>query len=121
MRKTVLVLEGDADLRQTILDALEAAGFEVVTAANGLDALEALRDIREPSLILLDLKLPGLDGIEFRRRFLETLQLPAVPVVLLSGDSKGQEQARTLGFPSLKKPFGKKDLQRIVAQYCAEN
>ena len=115
----ILALEGDADLRQAILDILESAGFDVLTAGNGREALEALREIRQPSLILLDLEMRGMHGPDFRRSLLETLELSSVPVVLLGGHPRDQKQARTRGFGFLKKPFREEDLLRIVAQYCA--
>ena len=122
MRRTVLVVEDDSDLRDAILDVLESAGFDAVMAGNGQEAFEALRDRREPALILLDLEMPVMDGFELRRRLLESPGLSAIPVVLLSGDSKDQKQAGNLGFArSLKKPFGEEDLLRIVSQYCGDN
>ena len=116
----ILALEGDADLRQAILDILESAGLDVLMAGNGREVLEALRDLRAPSLVLLDLKMPGMDGLEFRRNLLETLELSSVPLVLLGRGPSGEKQARTRGFGFLKKPFGEEDLLRIVARYCAD-
>jgi CheY-like chemotaxis protein len=117
--KTVLVVEDDSDLREAILDVLESAGLGVVMAGNGQEALDALRKRGEPSLILADLKMPVMDGFEFRRRMPEIPSFAAVPVVLLSGDSRAEQQARSLGFARLlKKPFGEGDLLRTVAQTC---
>jgi CheY-like chemotaxis protein len=121
MRRTILVVEDDTDLRETLHDVLESAGFDVRTASDGREALEIVRDLREPALILLDLKMPVMDGLEFRRRLLETPGVSEVPVVLLSGDSKSQRQARSLGScGSLSKPFREQDLLRVVARYCAD-
>jgi CheY-like chemotaxis protein len=122
MRREILVVEDDSDLRDAILDVLESAGFDAFMARNGQEALEALQDRREPALILLDSKMPVMDGFELRRRLLESPGFSAIPVVLLSGDSKDQKQAGNLGFArSLKKPFGEEDLLRIVSQYCGDN
>jgi CheY-like chemotaxis protein len=119
MRKTVLVVEDDADLREAIADVLSSAGLDVVTAGNGREALDALRDLREPALVLLDLKMPVMDGFEFRRRLLETPGVSEVPVVFLSGDSKSQRRARSPDSArSLRKPFREEDLLRVVARYC---
>ena len=122
MRRTVLVVEDDSDLRGAMLDVLESSGFDAVMAANGREALEALHDRCEPALILLDLKMPVMDGFEFRRRLLDSPGLSAIPVVVVSGDSKARNQARGLGSaPSLMKPFGVEDLLRIVSKYCGNN
>ena len=115
------MLEDDADLRLTLRDVLESKGLEVFTAGDGREALDMLRGLREPCLILLDLKMPVMDGFEFRRRLSETPKLCEVPVVLLSGDWKSQRQAGTLGCQgSLNKPFREEDLLRVVARYCAD-
>ena len=119
MRNAILVVEDDNDLRATLLEVLEGAGFDVIMAANGQEALRALASERTTSLILLDLKMPVMDGLEFRRRQLENPRLASVPVVLVSGDSRGQSEAGRLGFAcSVKKPFGVTDLLATVRRYC---
>ena len=119
MRKRILVVEDDRDLRETILAALEGEGFDVDTAANGREALDALETRRQTSLILLDLRMPVMDGLEFRRRQLASPLLASVPVVLLSGDSRGDQQASSLGFAlSMKKPIGEPDLLAVVRRFC---
>jgi CheY-like chemotaxis protein len=121
MRKTVLVVEDDPDLRDAILDVLESAGLDAIPAGNGREALDALRDLRKPALILLDLKMLVMDGVEFRHRLLETPGVSEVPIVLMSGDPKSQLPNRTPApAGSLRKPFREEDLLRIVGQYCAD-
>lgn len=121
MRNAILVVEDDNDLRATLLEVLEGAGLDVIMAANGQEALRALASERATSLILLDLKMPVMDGLEFRRRQLENPRLASVPVVLVSGDSRGQSEADRFGFAcSVKKPFGVTELLAIVRRYCGE-
>ena len=121
MRRTILVVEDDADLRDAILDVLESAGFDVLTAGDGQEAFRILGNLREPALVLLDLKMPVMDGFEFRRQLLETPGVSEVPMVVLSGNSRSPQQARTLAsHGSLDKPFREEDLLRVVAQYCAD-
>ena len=120
MRKTILVVENDASLRDALFDTLESAGFAVLTAVDDREALEILRDLREPALMLLDLKIPAAGGFEVRSQLLETAGISEGPVRLLSGTSKNHaRQRRTLDSArSPEKRFSKKELLRVVAQYC---
>src|SRR5207244_10672732 len=63
---TVLVVEDDFDLRDALVPILEYEGHRVVSAANGKEALERLQTMPPPSLILLDLMMPVMDGEQFR-------------------------------------------------------
>lgn len=82
---TVLLVEDDEVIRRSVALALERYGYRVTTAADGLDGLERFRDDR-PDLLLLDVMLPGLDGIGLCRRIRET---STAPVLMMSarGDS----------------------------------
>lgn len=119
MRKTILVVEDDTDLREALFDALESAGFDVLTAGDGREALEILRKLREPALMLLDLKIPSADGYEIRSRLLETPGVSEAPVALVSADPKNRRRARTLDSArSPEKRFSRQELLRVVARYC---
>ena len=81
--------------------------------------LEILQKLREPALMLLDLKIPAADGCEVRSRLLESPGVSEVPVALVSADPKNRRQPRTLSSArSPEKRFSKEELLRIVAQYC---
>ena len=78
-----MIVEDDHLIREAIAEALGEEGFEVVEAANGREALEALH--REPaSLVLLDLMMPIMDGWQFREEQLRDPELSDIPVVVLS-------------------------------------
>ncbi len=118
----ILVVEGDLDLRETILDILEGAGFDVILAADGQEALDAVPARRRISLILLDPHLPSMDGLEFRRRQLQNPNLSGAPLVLLSSEPETRSEAETLGSVcALKEPFKEEDLLRIAARYCGDH
>jgi two-component system chemotaxis response regulator CheY len=84
-RRTVLVVDDDPDALDVISTILEDAGYEVVCAANGREALKRLAD-REGrcDLILLDLLMPVMNGWDFRRRQRETPAFADIPVFLMS-------------------------------------
>lgn len=79
----VLVVEDEFLQRREIAVALAAAGYETDEAANGLDALERMRR-HLPDLVLLDMRMPRMNGLDFRREQLKDPTLTAVPFVLLS-------------------------------------
>jgi CheY-like chemotaxis protein len=92
---SVLVVEDHEDLRDMLAVLLETEGFEVLTAQNGAEALEQLRD-RHPSLILLDLMMPVMAGDEFRRRQLADPRLRDVPVICMTAAHDGADRAKRL-------------------------
>jgi len=106
-RHHILVVEDDPDLRDTLTEVLEAAGYSVVGARDGLEALSELRSkARRPDLILLDLQMPNMNGIEFRTVQMQAPDIADIPVAILTADARGGEQAASLksaGF--LRKPL----------------
>src|SRR5207249_387698 len=81
---TVLVVEDDFDLRDALVPILEYEGHRVVSAANGREALDWLHAMPPPSLILLDLMMPVMNGEEFRAEQLRDPALASIPGVILS-------------------------------------
>ena len=84
----VLVIEDDANLRDALCETLKAEGVLVARAADGQEALDLLRAGLRPATILVDLLMPEMNGIEFRRRqILEVGEIAKIPIVILSGDT----------------------------------
>ncbi|MBI2391916.1 MAG: response regulator [Deltaproteobacteria bacterium] len=81
--RTILVVDDDEDICSLVAAILEDEGYAVRTAANGAEALKNLRTLGKPDLILLDMKMPVMDGWEFARR-LRTECADDVPVVVFS-------------------------------------
>src|SRR5215467_5003402 len=105
----VLVVEDDARLAATLERVLVAEGHEVEVAGDGLDALRRAR-LRAPDLAVLDVMLPGADGITVCRRLRETAQFPILMLTALSGT-----ELRVRGLDSgaddyLVKPFAYQEL-----------
>jgi CheY-like chemotaxis protein len=92
----ILVVDDDKDLREIISDVLAAEGHEVRVAADGIAALAELRNGR-PSLILLDMMMPRLDGEGFMRSLRTDPSLADVPVVILTAHPRAREKAAALG------------------------
>jgi CheY-like chemotaxis protein len=120
VRPTILVVEDDADLRDSIAGILEQEGFLVVLAENGRVALDYLRDHKPPRLVLLDLMMPVMNGWEFRDTQMRDPELSEIPVAVLSADSRTRLKAEALGVDRyLKKPVELDQLLGLVAGYRA--
>jgi two-component system alkaline phosphatase synthesis response regulator PhoP len=109
MARRILVVEDETTLRETLADALEAEGFQVVQAGDGSEALARFRSDR-PDLVLLDLMLPELSGIEVCRIIRSE---SSVPIVMLT--AKDSELDKVVGLELgaddyLTKPFSLREL-----------
>jgi CheY-like chemotaxis protein len=83
--RLVLIVDDDNDIREVLGEVLAEAGYEVVGAKDGADALRVLRESATlPCIILLDLMMPVMNGYEFRTAQKNDAQLCAIPVILLS-------------------------------------
>ena len=106
----VLVTDDDPTVREVVADYLVRDGHEVVQAATGDEALR-LVDVRTPDLVVLDLMLPGIDGLEVCRRL--RLSRPSLPIMMLT--ALGEEEDRVLGLEMgaddyVTKPFSPREL-----------
>ncbi len=81
----ILVIEDEELLRNLYTELLEMKGYHVETANDGKIALEKLNETRKPDLILLDINMPHMDGVEFLRIIKSNNKLKRVPVILISG------------------------------------
>jgi two-component system, chemotaxis family, chemotaxis protein CheY len=119
--KTVLVVDDDRDIRDVLTDALEAEGYRVITAPDGQEALDWLRASGlRPCVILLDLMMPRMDGLQFRTEQLNEPLFATVPVIVLSADPSVIATAKSLNFAgSLRKPVPLEALLAAVHAHCA--
>ena len=113
MARTILVVDDEPTLRETLVDALEAEGFRVVAAADGREALTRFRAER-PDLVLLDLMLPELSGIEVCRIIRAE---SGVPIVMLT--AKDSELDKVVGLELgaddyVTKPFSLRELSARI-------
>ena len=117
---TVLVAD-DNDVAQRLCKrVLEKAGYGVLIAADGLQAVDiAFKE--HPSMILMDVAMPGIDGLEAMSRI--KLEMPSVPIVIASAHSMASDHERFLAAGAddvLSKPFRLADLIAIVAKLAAK-
>jgi CheY-like chemotaxis protein len=117
--RTILVVDDDFDFRESLGYVLADSGYKVVSAADGQEALSRLRTGPLPCLILLDLMMPGMNGWQFRTEQKQDESLRSIPVLVLSGDAKAEEEARSLDVAGcLKKPVPLDDLLDLIQRYC---
>jgi DNA-binding response OmpR family regulator len=118
MASRVLVVEDEPDIRDLLVFHLTREGYQVATTGNGLDALREVTAGR-PDLLVLDLMLPGLDGLEVCRRLRKDAATAALPIIMLT--AKGDEVDRVVGLELgaddyIVKPFSPKEvLARVRA------
>lgn len=121
MKKRILVVEDQTDSRRIMRDLLESAGYEVLEATSGTDGVRMALD-QGPDLVIMDLQLPGIDGLEATRRIKAEENLRRTPVIAvtsyaLSGDN---ERAMEAGCDSyLSKPVSPRTLLAKINAYLS--
>ena len=118
---TVLVVEDDREIRESIVDVLEAEGYRVVSAPNGKEGLARLRELEEPCLILLDLMMPIMSGGEFLALVRKDDALAAIPVVIVSAWQNEAAQLAGAAQGYVKKPIALDTLLATVSRFCSCN
>lgn len=116
-RRRVLVVEDDADVRETLALALREAGFEATVAIDGVDGLERLRAGFVPDVLLIDLRMPRLDGESLVTAVRSDVRFADLPVITMTGDP-AEPTARGEVVAHLRKPFDLDDLLAIIASVC---
>jgi CheY-like chemotaxis protein len=115
---TVFLVDDDEALLDALAGLLESEGYEVVTARNGKEALEKLSTMTAPGVILLDLKMPVMDGWQFLAAREARSVAPRVPIVLLSGLAFIPNAPGIADF--LSKPINPSRLLACVQRFCGE-
>jgi DNA-binding response OmpR family regulator len=116
----ILVVDDEADLRFVARLMLETAGYSVDEAATGEEGLAKVGE-EKPCLVLLDIRLPGIDGLEVLRRVRSDDDLDEVRVVMMSAHTSPEtfELASEVGSDGyLVKPFREDDLLRTAEEFC---
>ena len=119
MSKRILAVDDQEDNRRILRDLLTSAGYEVIEATTGEDAV-AVAETEAPDLILMDIQLPGIDGYEATRRIKANPRLRQIPLIVvtsyaLSGDDVKAFSAGADAYVS--KPFSPRALLARVREY----
>jgi CheY-like chemotaxis protein len=113
--RPILVVEDDDDIREFIELALRDEGYAIITAPNGAVALERV-EREDPLAILLDMKMPVMDGWEFVQRYHQRVA-PAAPIIVMTAAHDPRVRAAQVhAFDVLAKPFELLDLLAVVAR-----
>ena len=116
---TVLVVDDERDVRQLLSTYLNLQGFSVITASNGREALTRLCEV-QPCVILLDLMMPVMDGVEFRKRQQQDPRWSAIPVVCLSAKHDAEIIAQSMNLVEcICKPFDIERVADLVRRHCS--
>lgn len=117
MTKTVLVVDDDPDISAFVREALEEAGYRVETTVDGA-SLALARDLH-PDVILLDINMPGMDGIAVSRHLRADLRTADIPIVAMSAQPLLRAADAMPVNDRLPKPFDLAHLYRTVARWAA--
>ena len=116
MAKRILVVDDQFGIRVLLQELLEREGYEVHLAANGIDALALLKR-HAPDLVLLDMKIPGMDGLEILTNIRKLFPAQRVIMMTAYGELDLVKEASMLGaIGHFTKPFDIDDLRKSVAQ-----
>lgn len=117
MEEKILIVDDQYGIRILLNEVLKKEGYTTFQAANGVKALEIV-DEHSPDLVLLDMKIPGMDGIEILKRMRQ--KEPDIRVIIMTayGELDMIQEARELGaLTHFAKPFDIDDIRRTVKQY----
>ncbi len=113
MRATILVVDDDAEVQEIVADFLSDFGHDVLRASGGLEALEVVRQNPDLDLVITDVRMPDISGIDLAG--IITNQQPALPIILISGYFLSQH----VGWRVLHKPFRLQELEQAVQEELA--
>ncbi|HET8831824.1 MAG TPA: PAS domain S-box protein [Casimicrobiaceae bacterium] len=122
MQRSILIVDDEAEIRETLADILGRARHRVVTASSGRQALERMATERY-DVILTDIRMPDLDGRALYQEIVRRWPRQAERVVFITGDTLAsalREFVAASGRPVIEKPFSPNDVRRVVAELSAE-
>lgn len=119
MSKTILVIDDSATMVMSLQASLEMAGFQVRTASDGVKGLAALKTGTKPDLIITDINMPNMGGLDFIKNARALPGMRFTPILALTTESQQakRDEAKKLGATGwLVKPVGGNDLIKVIKQ-----
>jgi len=114
--RRILLVEDDADINATLREMLEEEGYEVIATPNGRAALEALEHLPAPTLVLLDVEMPWMDGYDFLAHLRRDARHAEDPVVVVTASRRTPPEAAEV----LHKPFDFEVLLDAIQRHCGD-
>lgn len=122
MNGTILVVDDDESIRQLLSTILEEEGYRVRTAVDGAEALRLVLDEERPDLMLLDIGLPVVNGIEFVQLYRGRAEPPYAPILIISARGDAKEIADELDCDGhVNKPFSLEEITVAIATALEKN
>ena len=118
-RGPVLLVDDDQDIREIGEIALSSHGYRVVTARDGRECLRRARGDARPSIILLDMMMPDMNGWMVCEELMKDAALVEIPVVILTGNAEIRDD-RLGGFPIVKKPIELASLIDLIERHARD-
>ena len=117
---TILIIEDDADIRDSLREALQSEGFTVHTSTNGAEALDAIEDGLRPRLVLLDLLMPVMNGWHFLQALGQNIPILVLSAYITGAKTMAEAAAirRPIGF--MRKPINLDQLLEVVRSQCGD-
>jgi two-component system cell cycle response regulator DivK len=116
----ILYVEDNFENKLFVRRVIESMGHEMLEAETGLDSL-ALAQERKPDLVLMDVNIPGMDGLETTAKFRENAYLADIPIIALTANAMKGDKERCLAAGCngyMQKPVGVSDLRREIDHYA---
>jgi two-component system chemotaxis response regulator CheY len=115
--KTILVVDDSTTMVMSLKSSLEISGFKVETAADGQQALDKLKGGVKPDLIITDINMPRMDGLEFIRNTRKVLRFTPILALTTESQQAKRDEAKRLGASGwLVKPVGSAELVKVIKQ-----
>ncbi len=115
--KTILIVDDSATMVMSVKSSLEIAGFRVETAADGEQAMAKINKGLKPDLVITDINMPKMDGLELIRQARKILRFTPILTLTTESQQAKRDEAKKLGASGwLVKPVGSADLVKIIKQ-----
>jgi len=117
MAKTIFIVDDSTVMLMSVKQTLEMAGFKVETAKDGLEAFNRVKSGLKPDLIITDINMPNMNGIDFIRNARTILRFTPILTLTTESQTAKRDEAKKLGATGwLVKPVGGADLLKIIKQ-----